>query len=817
MATLSQALAIALQHHQAGRLQAAEQIYRQILALQPNQPDALHLLGLIAHQAGKHELAVEYIRRAIGASGTVATFHNTLANALQAQGKLDEAVACYHRALQLKPDYVEAHNNLGTALKDQGKLDEAVACYRRALQLKPDSAEVHSNLGIAWKDLGKPDEAVACYRRAIELKPDFAEVHNNLGAAFKDQGKLAEAIACYRRALQLKPDYADAHNNLGDALQGQGKFDEAVACYRRALEWKPDFAVAHSNLGAALQAQGKLDEAVACYRRALQLKPDFAEAHNNLGNILQDQGRLDEAVACYRRALELKADFAEAHANLGAALKDQGKLDEAVACYQRALELKPGYAEARYNFGTACKEQGKLEEAIACYRRALELKPDFAEAHNNLGNILRDQGKLEEAAACYRRALELKPDFAEAHNNLGNLCKDQGKLEEAVACYRRALQLELALRAAPTRPRKAEAYGSLGNAFCQLATILRSRLPEDDLRVGRQLLSEPNLRDDGRAAVELGLAQVLDARGDYRQAARHIREGGAARLAALQKRKEDYHPGDYRACVDGLIAAFTPEFVARTSAFGLETELPVFIFGLPRSGTTLVEQILASHSLVFGAGELRWVEETFLLLPQAAGRNDAPLQCLPELDGGTSRYLARQHADRLQALDPRAVRIADKMPGNYQHLGFIRLLFPQARLIHCRRDLRDVALSCRMTNFTSLSWACDPDHILSHFEDYSRLMDHWRRVLPAAILDIDYEEMVEDTEGVARRMVQWCGLSWEPGCLRFHETPRPVRTASAVQVRRPIYKSSIGRWKNYEESLGEWFSRVHQLDEPRRR
>ena len=315
MVPIPEALAIAFQHHQAGRLQAAEQIYRLILQAEPNHADAMHLLGVIAHQVGKHDIAVEHIERAIGLNGNVAAFHNNLGEAYLALGRIPEAVACYRQALQLKPDYTVAHNNLGAAFKDQGKLDEAVACCRRALELKPDYAEAHNNLGVAFKDQGKLDEAVACLRRALELKPHFAAAHNNLGLACWDQGKRDEALACWRRALELKPDYAEAHYNLGNAMKDQGKLDEALACYRRALELKPDYAEAHNSLGVAFTEQGKLDEAVACYHRALELKPGYAGAHSNLGLAFQNQGKLDEALACYRRALELEPDLAEAHWN----------------------------------------------------------------------------------------------------------------------------------------------------------------------------------------------------------------------------------------------------------------------------------------------------------------------------------------------------------------------------------------------------------------------------------------------------------------------------------------------------------------------
>ena len=281
MSTISEALAIAAQHHQAGRLQAAEQICRQILQADPNQADASHLLGVIASQRGQPAMAVEYIGRAIRLNGNVAAFHN----------------------------------NLGVAFRDQGKLDEAIACYRRALELNPDFALAHNNLGVALGDQKRPEEAAQCLRRALELKPDLAEAHYNLGGVLKDMRQWAQAAASYRCALELNPNYAEAHNNLGNTLMAQAS-PEAVACFRRALELKPEDAETHYNLGNALKEQWNLGEAVVCYRRALQLKPDFAEAHNNLGGALRSQGKLDESLACYRRALELKPDYAEAHSNL---------------------------------------------------------------------------------------------------------------------------------------------------------------------------------------------------------------------------------------------------------------------------------------------------------------------------------------------------------------------------------------------------------------------------------------------------------------------------------------------------------------------
>lgn len=340
-------MAMAVRHHQAGQLQAAEQIYRQVLAAEPNLAAAWNLLGVVSSQCGQHEVAVDYLSRAIGLNGSAPDFHSNLGQVYQALARRHEAIACFRRAVELKPDFVEAHHVLGNLLLAQGKQDEAVECYRRVLELRPEMAEVHNNLGNLLQEQGKPDEATDCYRRALQLRPDLAEAENNLGNVLWGEGKRDEAAACYRRALAIRPDFVEAHCYLGRVLQEQGKPDEAIACYRRALALKPNHAEAHNNLGNALNDQGRLDEAVACYRRALELRPNYVEAHNNLGNTFKNQRKLDEAVACYRRAVELKPDAAEAHSNLGWVLQDHRKLDEAIECFRRALELRPNYLATR--------------------------------------------------------------------------------------------------------------------------------------------------------------------------------------------------------------------------------------------------------------------------------------------------------------------------------------------------------------------------------------------------------------------------------------------------------------------------------------
>lgn len=305
MATISEALSIALQHHQAGRLQEAEALYRQILQVQPDHPDALHLLGVIAHQVGKQDIAISYIVRAIGLKPDVAEYYNNIGEAYRALGKLDEAMDHYRRALQLKPTYAEAHNNAGVALEAQGKLKEAEANYRQAIMLKPTYAEPHCNLGNVLNRQGKLDEAMGLYRQAVALKPTYAEAHGNLGAVLQAQGKLDEAVVHYRQALALKPTYAEVYRNLGNVLRMQGKLVEAVAYFRQVIALQPTFAEAYNELGVCFTSVGNVEEAAVYYQKAIALNPSFAVAYKNLGASLKDQGNLEEAVAQYRKALAL--------------------------------------------------------------------------------------------------------------------------------------------------------------------------------------------------------------------------------------------------------------------------------------------------------------------------------------------------------------------------------------------------------------------------------------------------------------------------------------------------------------------------------
>jgi len=462
----------------------------------------------------------------------------------------------------------------------------------------------------------------------------------------------------------------------------------------------------------------------------------------------------------------------------------------------QATKLDPNNAGFQEWLGDLYSELYQSDKAISCFERALAVRSeDRPSLHLSLGQALLDEGRLVEAENHYHIALSHQTEPALAHVYLGDLHAVRGGMAEAETAFRQALHLQ----------------PSLPPAHARLAILLGGDLPDADLAALEKRPADPELDPWARGRLLFGLAHVLDARCDYSRAAQCSREANALMLERARAWLS-HAPMQQDAFIESLTMAFDLEFFERARGLGLETDRPVFVFGLPRSGTTLIEQVLSSHSHVHGAGELRLAQRSFEAIPDVLARRDSPLNCVAYLDITAVQRLADQYLSGLPLSGSRADRVVDKMPGNYMHLGLLATLFPNATFIHCRRDLRDVALSCWITDFRVVPWATDIDHIAARFRQYRRLMDHWRMVLPVVIHEVAYEETVDDLESVARRLVGACGLQWEPACLEFYRTQRPVRTASMTQVRKPIYRGSVGRWKNYEAEFADLFAKL-QLDQ----
>lgn len=596
-------------------------------------------------------------------------------------------------------------------------------------------------------------------------------------------GRIAEAEAIYRQILAIDSRHADSLHLLGMIEHQQGHPETGIEMIRRAIAINPNEAAFHSNLGAIFQAQDKLDEAAASFERALALKPDWAEVHSNFGNVLQAQNKLEKAAAYQERALALKPECAEAWSNLGNVRYAQGKLDEALSCYERALAIKPDYADAHNNLGAALLVQDQIDQAVAHFERALLLRPNHASTHNNLGNALMKQDRIADAREHYERALTLKPDYANAHNNLGNALKEQGNFAGAMMHYDRAIAI---------KPDYAEAH--LNRAEIQ------SFRPGDAALAQLEALASGGLSADKALYIHFALAKALDDVGDYDRACKHLGKGNA-----LKRGQTHYEETAALEMFQRISSVFDSSLFDRFQGQGDPSPVPIFVLGMPRSGSTLIEQILGSHPQVHGAGELTILEK---MEASGAFHTDAPPLRYPEgiraLDRTAFERLGQAYLSRLPRVEDGKVRIVDKLPGNFLRVGLIRLMLPHARIIHTMRHPVDTCLSCYSKLFTNgLTFTYDLAELARYYRAYGELMKHWRSVLPpGAMLDVSYEAVVDDLEGQARRLIDYCGLPWDDRCISFHKSSRPVKTASAVQVRQPLFRGSVHRWRHYEAGLG---------------
>jgi tetratricopeptide (TPR) repeat protein len=600
------------------------------------------------------------------------------------------------------------------------------------------------------------------------------------------------------------------------AAYEQGRFDEAEELCRQVLAAEPGDTLALHLLGVVAGRTGRIVLGIDLLREAVGLEPESFEALTDLGQLLTRSGRPSEAISVLEAAARLDPSSVAACNNLGEAYLAAGRATEAITCFERAIALDPAIAPAHYNLGVAWQLQSRNAEAAACYRRAIGFAPDLAEAHARLGNLLSDIGEHKEANACFRRAAEAQPESTlglicratvlfeerqeaaaevclrravagepgngEAHNRLGGLLARLGKFDESIAFFEQAISLD---------PRRTTAYFGLVNA---------KKISEPDRPLTRQmlaLLEDAALPDRDQATLHFALGKAFDDLAEYQMAMRHFDEANRIEVERLRLIGRSFNREEHIARAAALIATFTPDYFAGRGALGCKSELPVLIVGMPRSGTTLVEQILSSHPLIGGADELTfWSEKAESLAEAGAGA----------LTATVAREFAAEYLALLRGIAPAACRVTDKMPLNSMHLGLIHLIFPRARIIHCRRNPIDTCLSIYFTHFSLMrDYAFDRRGIVFLYEQYVRFLAHWRSVLPAdCFMEVDYEALIADRERVSRRMIDFCGLDWDDACLRSDSNRRVVRTASMWQARQPIYRTSVERWRRYEPWLGEF-------------
>ncbi len=629
--------------------------------------------------------------------------------------------------------YEQIMRQANKSLKD-GAADDAELRFRNAAQANVTAAEPHHMLAIMAYQSGRLEEAGNHIIEATMRADKDAAIHADCGAIMNMLGKPQESEAACRHVINLDPNHIEAYNNLSVALSLQDRREEALKVCDAALDRRPDYVDALVNKANLLVRMDDPLAGIEAFTAAIAVAPENPLARVNLGTALRLVGELDAAEDQCREGIALRSDYPEAYAGLGMVLAARGNFEGAIAAFLEALKLRPGFVTAQLNLAAARFKTGNLQAAEMSYRDIIAAHPTGASAQTGLGVVLLANGQLEPAREAFRAAVKLDP--------------------------------------------------SEGDAWLNLASALGPAMPPEDVVQMSELAADNRIGLEQRIAIRFALGEVADKRGEYDDAFGHFHQANNARQIAMTKLGKVYDPAAMDQLAERIEAMFydagTPANNANAS------EQPVFVLGMPRAGTTLAAQIIASHPDAESRGEAASI---LSLVPDFPDDPD---------DGGIGGPGDRA----LASLASRAMRVVDKTPFHFMHIGYIRRHLPNARIVLCRRDNEDVALSCYFQNFLGLHpWAADLGNIGRFIAFHDRLVDHWQDLHADAILEFQYESVIADAETECRRLIDHVGLPWDERCLSFHEAQGPILTASNWQVRKPLYDHAVGRAQHYNTYL----------------
>ena len=587
------------------------------------------------------------------------------------------------------------------------------------------------------------------------------------------------------------------HKSTADALLDRAisyhqaeMLDDAKRLYQEILLLQPDHALATHHLGLIAAQQGIYQAAIKLFRKAVLLDSKQYQFHNNLGKTLRLNGETNEAINCFRKALDINPNFSDACLNLASTLQDQGSLEEAIHYYQRYLSTNPNNTIALFNLGGIYGLKGDLHAAVNTLKKGLAINPDSSEAYNNLGNFLAEQGNLDDAISAYTQAINVNPNNIDAMHNLGFALRQTGKTTEAASIYRQALSIQ---------PDNARIYHALSST---------ERLTADDKDVIKMqaLLKKDGIDQTDKMFLCFALGKAFENSKNYDTSFSYVLTANKIRRGQI-----NYNIEIQKKFIDNLINTFDRTFFSARESYGTDDKMPIFIVGMPRSGTTLVEQILASHPQIHGAGEISDIKNILLKENTKMSGGHFPAM-VPALEQHEIKQLAESYLLKIRSLAGNKIRVTNKMPSNFLFIGMIRLMFPRAKIIHCKRNPADTCLSCFKNYFpNSQEFSYDLSELGKYYVLYQKLMAHWHATLPDYIYDINYEDLISDQENQTRRLLDFCELPWHDACLSFHKSKRAIRTVSVEQARKPIYNSSIQGWRHYEKQLEPLLKELNQI------
>lgn len=769
--TLDEALSLAEGHHGVGNYVLAERTYRDILRAVPDHFPTVMFLGVLLYQTGNIPEALIHIEKAIEVEPEKADCWTNYSAVLVADAQFDKALEALDKAIELKPEAPSAYNNKSYVYTALNRFEEAEDAARKALELQPDNVDTLINLGIALARQERKEEALEIWEQADALAPDNARILANWGNTLRDMNRIVESEEKCARALEINPDHMDAANNLANAYRDQGRVEEAIELYIKVTDKVPDFHSAHYNLSLAYIDQKRFDRAAVAARYAVAFEKERYEYYSALSQALRECGDFMQAYQAAHRAVFLAPDEAEPYLDMADSLLALDRYDDGLAVMQEALKQEHESPRVYMKLCDVYEKLNELDKSIEALDKAAELAPDMALIYARRANIMMHASRSEEAFEAIDRALEIADNWPMALVIKAELyisVNENDKAAEIIELVKTLTNKNPGIYGVITSLKKMD---ELDEDF-----IMMKEVYDDICEYGIQAAT----------AMNFSMFKAYENIKDYDKAFEYLKEANDS------KRKEvSFNPDNAHSKVSKLKAQNAPHILKSRAGKGYEeSDLAVFIVGMPRSGTTLTEQIISSHPLVYGAGELSE-------LGKAMRKNGF-------LDDDNAHDIGEEYIKSIRALcpDEKIIRITDKMPGNYQNIGVIASTLPNAKIIHCRRNPVDTCLSCYKQNFAvGQYWSYDLEELADEYLRYLEIMEYWRETLPEKFIEIDYEETVTNTEVQARKLIDYIGLEWDEACLEPHKQKRVVLTASKAQVTKPVYTSSVQGWKRYEKQL----------------
>lgn len=670
-------------------------------------------------------------------------------------------------------------------LQQEDKLEQAEILLNQIVARNPSHAYALHLLGVIAYQIGKITLAIQLIEQAIKSNSHVALFHSNLGEMHRQLKAIDLSIQSGQQAITLDPDSANAWSNLGITYYDAKQYEQAKNCHQRALAINPRLSCSLNNMGSIYKKQDHTKLAIEFYQAAISASPHFVEPLNNLGVLFLQKQEFKQAWQYLNQAIVLAPAFADTHCNLGLTFLGLEQSANALKHFEKALQLKPDYAEAYYGYAKVYLHQHNFTESECFIRKAMMLNPEQVEFYQLLAEIYHEQGHYTQALMHLDQALAMDPTLSNLYLSKGNVLMGMGEISQAEEQF-------LKVTTNPDPDTRVNAH------YC-LVQLGKVKPDNDSLHT---LLSITNdlqtLSPSKLEYLYFALGKCYDDIGEWAKAFKYFTKG-----CRVKRQRINYNSAEQIQFTNKLINCFTQQTIEHLQAFANPSALPVFIVGMPRSGSTLVEQILSEHSQVYGAGELKYLNH----LIQWPIKTPLSTLSYPEnmlhLSPKICRAITDNYVSYLQHHSRDAIRITDKMPYNFIAIGLIHALLPNAKIIHVKRNPIDTCLSCYTKLFTEGQlYSYDLTELGQYYQCYERIMNHWRCILPSdAWLEIEYEEMVNNLEAEAQRLIKFCDLAWEPACLSFYQSKRQVRTASFVQVRQPIYTSSVERWRRYEQEL----------------